>query len=257
MSVLSRILDPHAEETPIERAERLNGALRDAPAEEILRFAIEDEFPGRVGVVSSFGAEAAVLLALVADIDPATPVLFLETGKHFKETARHRDDLIERLGLADVRLLRPRALEVAAEDPEGDLWARDPDACCALRKTRPLSFALEGFDAWITGRKRFQTESRLSLSVVETDADGRIKLNPLANWSPDDLDAFLFARGLPKHPLVAEGYLSIGCEPCTTRTAPGEGARAGRWRGLDKDECGIHFTPDGRIVRTSASAGAE
>jgi phosphoadenosine phosphosulfate reductase len=257
MSLVSRILDPLAEETSAERAERLNAALRDASAEEILRTAIEDEFPGRIGVVSSFGGEAAVLLALVADIDPATPVLFLDTGKHFKETAAHRDDLIERLGLADVRLLRPRPDEVAVEDPDGDLWSRDPDACCALRKTRPLSFALAGLDAWITGRKRFQSESRLSLPVAETDADGRIKFNPLASWSQGDLDEFLFARGLPKHPLVAEGYASIGCEPCTTRIAPGEGVRAGRWRGLDKEECGIHLGPDGRWVRSATKVSSE
>jgi phosphoadenosine phosphosulfate reductase len=248
---------PFAAETPAGRAERLNAALREAPATEVLRKVITEDFPGRIAVVSSFGAEAAVLLALVADVDPATPVIFLDTRRHFPETARYRDSLVERLGLLDVRVRRPSPKEVAAEDPKDDprgpLSSRDADACCALRKTRPLKRALEGFDAWITGRKRFQSATRLNLSVVETDADGRIKVNPLANWSQEDVDAFLAARGLPKHPLVAEGYASIGCEPCTSRTAPGEEGRAGRWRGLDKTECGIHFTPDGRMVRSNVA----
>ena len=251
MTVMSRILDPHQDETIEERIARLNDALREASAEEILRVALKEEFPGRIATVSSFGAESAVLLALVADIDPATPVLFLETGKHFSQTGAHRNDLIDRLGLEDVRLLRPSGTELKDEDPEGDLWSRDPDACCRLRKARPLDLGLLGFDAWVTGRKRFQTESRLSLPVVEKDDNGRIKFNPLANWSQDDLDAFLDARDLPRHPLVAEGYVSIGCEPCTSPVADGESVRAGRWRGQDKEECGIHITEDGRIVRTS------
>ncbi|MGD2134145.1 MAG: phosphoadenylyl-sulfate reductase [Maricaulaceae bacterium] len=252
MTVVSRILDPYASESATERAKRLNDELRDRPAEDILEAAIKREFPGRIAVVSSFGAESAVLLALMADIDPATPVLFLETGKHFAETGAHRNALIDRLGLEDVRLLRPSAKELAEEDPDGDLWSRDPDACCNLRKTRPLDLSLQGFDAWVTGRKRFQSETRLSLPVVETDDNGNLKFNPLANWSQDDLDAFMEARDLPRHPLVAQGYVSIGCEPCTSPVAEGEDARAGRWRGQDKDECGIHITADGRIVRTSA-----
>lgn len=252
MTVMSRILDPHQDETVEERVARLNNALRDAPAEEILKVALKEEFPGRIAAVSSFGAESAVLLALVADIDPATPVLFLETGKHFAQTGAHRNDLIDRLGLEDVRLLRPSGAELKDEDPEGDLWSRDPDACCRLRKARPLDLGLLGFDAWLTGRKRFQTESRLSLPVVEKDDNGRLKFNPLANWGQNDLDAFLDARDLPRHPLVAEGYVSIGCEPCTSPVADGESVRAGRWRGQDKEECGIHITEDGRIVRASA-----
>lgn len=254
MSVVSRIVDPHAVESAAERADRLNVELRDVEASAILRAAIEREFPGRVSVVSSFGAESAVLLHLVAEVDPATPILFLETGKHFVETAEHRATLIDRLDLVDVRLLRPNARELEAEDPDGELWARDTDACCALRKRRPLAKALGGFDAWVTGRKRFQTETRLTLPVVEVDEDGRLKFNPLANWSQDDLDSYLDSHDLPRHPLVAEGYPSIGCEPCTSPIAPGENIRAGRWRGTDKQECGIHFAPDGRIVRTTADA---
>lgn len=254
MSVVTRIIDPHAAETAQERADRLNAELREAPAVDILRAAIEREYPGRIAVVSSFGAESAVLLHLVASLDPATPVLFLETGKHFPETAAHRDALIDRLNLVDVRLLRPDPKELAAEDKDGDLWSRDTDACCALRKRRPLARTLSGFDAWITGRKRFQSETRMSLAIAETGEDDRMKFNPLANWAQDDLDAYLDENNLPRHPLVAEGYPSIGCEPCTSPVAPGEDVRAGRWRGLDKDECGIHFTPDGRIVRTSPDA---
>ena len=248
MSVLTRILDPHASENAKERVARLNAELRDAPADDILRAAVE-EFPGKIAVLSSFGAESAALLHHIAAVDRATPVLFLETGKHFPETHAHRADLIDRLNLADVRLLRPAEDDLAATDPEGDLWSRSTDACCALRKTRPLASALEGFDAWITGRKRFQSATRLTLPVIELDDDGRFKFNPLANWTQDDLDAYLDAHDLPRHPLMAEGYASIGCAPCTSPVADGEDVRAGRWRGSDKTECGIHFTADGRMVR--------
>lgn len=241
------------------RAAKLDARLREATPNAIIAAALQ-EFPGRIAAVSSFGAEAAVLLDFVAKVDAKTPVLFLETGKHFPETLAHRKNLADRLGLEDVRDLHPAAGELSAEDPNGDLHQRDTDACCALRKTRPLNDALNGFDAWITGRKRFQSETRLSLKVVEADEAGRLKFNPLANWSQEQLDAYMGERSLPKHPLVAEGYLSIGCAPttCTTKTKPGEDPRAGRWRGLDKEECGIHFTPDGRMVRTrTASADAQ
>jgi phosphoadenosine phosphosulfate reductase len=215
---------------------------------ELLRALITREFFGRLAVVSSFGAESAAILAMVADIDPVTPVLFLDTGKLFGETLRYRDRLVDRLDLADVRTIAPDLTSLSAADPDGMLWLRDPDACCALRKVEPLERALAGFDAWISGRKRYHGGERTALPLFETDAAGRIKVNPLAGWPRSRVVAELLRRGLPRHPLEAEGYLSIGCYTCTDRVAASEHLRAGRWRGLDKTECGIHV-PTVRIGR--------
>ena len=197
-------------------------------------------YAGRTAIVTSFGAESAALLHLVAGIDPRAPVIFLETGKLFAETLAYRDLLIERLGLEDVRSIRPDAAALLAADPAGDLWRRDPDRCCDLRKVEPLERALKGFSAWINGRKRYQTDGRSRLPLAER-VDRRIKLNPLANWTAEDVDLYFAEHRLPRHPLEAKGYRSIGCEPCTSPTSPDEDARAGRWRGLEKTECGIHF----------------
>lgn len=204
-----------------------------------LRRAIRDDLRGRIAVVSSFGAESILLLALVAEIDPATPVLFLETDRHFAETLAYRTEVAARLGLRDVRDLRPDPAEAARDDPTGELWYYDPDNCCALRKVRPLDRALAGFDGWVTGRKRHQAATRTLLPFVELDGD-RIKLNPLADWDRASIEAAIDARGLPRHPLVAAGYRSIGCANCTRPVGEGEDARAGRWAGLRKVECGIH-----------------
>jgi phosphoadenosine phosphosulfate reductase len=207
---------------------------------DLLRPLIEREFFGRLAVVSSFGAESAVILAMVADIDRKTPVLFLDTGKLFSETLRYRDRLVARLGLSNVRTITPDPASLSAADADGMLWLRDPDACCALRKVEPLGRALAGFTAWVSGRKRYQGAERVALPLFETDADRRVKINPLAGWSRARVVGELFRRDLPRHPLEAEGYLSIGCYTCTSRVQPGEDVRAGRWRGLDKTECGIH-----------------
>jgi phosphoadenosine phosphosulfate reductase len=205
----------------------------------LLRDMIEGVFPGRIALVSSFGAESAVLLDLVARIDPATPVIFLDSGRHFPETLAYRDRLVRRFGLTDVRTAAPAPADCAKLDPAGELWRRDPDRCCHLRKVAPLERALAGFDAWITGRKRAQGGERARLEVFEA-RDGRIKINPLAQWSGAEIAAAFEARGLPAHPLSAAGYLSIGCAPCTRIPQAGEAARAGRWPGLAKTECGIH-----------------
>jgi phosphoadenosine phosphosulfate reductase len=181
-----------------------------------------------------------VLLAMVAEVDPGTPVLFLDTGKMFGETLRYRDRLVARLGLSDVRTIAPEPVSLAMSDADGMLWSEDPDACCALRKVAPLGRALAGFDAWVSGRKRYQGGQRAALPIFETGADGRIKINPLAGWSRSRVTAELLRRDLPRHPLEADGYLSIGCYTCTDRVRPGEDLRAGRWRGLAKNECGIH-----------------
>jgi len=221
------------------RADALNARFADAEAKEILRAAIREEFPGRIALVSSFGAESAALLALVAEVAPETPVLFLETGKHFAQTLSYRRKLAARLGLQDVRDLRPADDTLAADDPGGDLWRRDPDACCTIRKVRPLEDALSGFDAWITGRKQFHGAGRARLPVFE-DSGPHIKVNPIARWTQEMVEAAIADRDLPRHPLVAQGFPSIGCWPCTHPVAAGEDVRAGRWRGAAKTECGIH-----------------
>jgi phosphoadenosine phosphosulfate reductase len=206
---------------------------------KVLTAALRDLFPGRIAVVSSFGAESAVLLHLIAAIDRTTPVLFIDTGRHFVETLQYRDRLTAHLGLSDVRSVGPTAEEVARLDGDATRAMWDPDGCCAFRKTQPLQRALAGFDAWITGRKRFQATTRFDLPVFEADPP-HIKINPLASWSTADLIAYVAEHRLPPHPLVAEGFASIGCAPCTSALRPGEEARAGRWRGFDKTECGIH-----------------
>jgi phosphoadenosine phosphosulfate reductase len=221
-----------------ERASALDRAAAAMSAQEILAASI-DEFAGRIALVSSFGAESAALLHLVAAINPALPVFFIDTGKHFVQTGGYREDLRHRLALTDVRSVRPDRAEIASVDPKGDLWRRDNDACCALRKVRPLARALKGFEAWITGRKRMHGNLRSHLPIVQA-APPHLKINPLARWSASDIAAYMTAHDLPPHPLVETGFSSIGCWPCTAPTAPGDDARAGRWRGLAKTECGIH-----------------
>jgi phosphoadenosine phosphosulfate reductase len=202
----------------------------------------EGPLAGRAALVSSFGAESAVLLDMVATIDPAIPVIFLDTGKLFPETHAYREELVDLLRLRDVRVVGPAAPALARHDPGGELWSREPDLCCHVRKTEPLQEALAGFAAWITGRKRFQAGLRSQLPTIEPEwSSGRIKLNPLALWSADDVERYRLLRNLPKHPLVDRGYRSIGCVTCTRPVTPGEAPRAGRWWGLDKTECGIHL----------------
>jgi phosphoadenosine phosphosulfate reductase len=207
--------------------------------EALLRPLIEREFAGRIALVSSFGAEAAVLLHMVASVDPATPVLFLDTLKHFPETLRYRDALVARLGLTDVRSPQPDPEQLARRDAEGTLWHRAPDACCQLRKVEPLAKALAPFAAWISGRKRFHGGARAALPAVEWDG-ARLKINPLARWDAAEIDCEFEARGLPRHPMVEDGFLSIGCMPCTSRALSADDPRSGRWADREKTECGIH-----------------
>ena len=235
---------------PIATLERRFGHLSGA---DLLHPVIAGQVAGRVALSSSFGAESAVLLHMAAGIDPDVPVVFLDTGKLFPETHAYFEDLVVRLGLTDVRVRRPSLPELRGADPDGTLHQRDHDACCHLRKTAPLARAMKGFDAWISGRKRYQADSRTAVPVFEAE-DGRIKVNPLASFTSVDVAAYMKAHDLPTHPLVAEGYLSIGCAPCTTPVKPGEDSRAGRWRGSDKTECGIHFTRNGKPVRKARVA---
>jgi phosphoadenosine phosphosulfate reductase len=236
------------------RVAELNRAYAGAPAVEILARVLADH-PGRAATVSSFGAESVVLLHLLAQVDRSAPVLFLDTEMLFPATLDYQQEVAATLGLTGVQVIRPDRTAAFDRDPEGDLHRRDPDLCCHLRKTEPLGAALRGYTAWMTGRKRHQTRERAVLEVFETDDADRLKVNPLAGWSTADVRAYIESHGLPRHPLVRDGFLSIGCAPCTSRVAPGEDARAGRWRGHGKEECGIHIV-DGRYVRTARSEAA-
>lgn len=221
---------------------RLNRMFRGSDTDEWLRAVIEGNLAGDLAMVSSFGAESAVLLHLVSQIDPTVPVLFLETGKHFPETLAYRDLLAERLGLNLVNLY-PDLDDLAKRDETGLRWSYDPDGCCDLRKVRPLEKALAAYDASFTGRKAFQSSTRATLPRFEldnSDAQGRLKINPLIDWDADRIAAYFEEHDLPRHPLIERGFASIGCSPCTRAVKPGEDPRAGRWAGWDKVECGIH-----------------
>ncbi len=237
-----------------ERVQSLNDWYRQHAAISVLKHALERPETGKIALVSSFGAESVVLLHMVSVLRRDTPVIFLDTELLFAETLVYQQELSERLGLKDLRIIHADADEAHAEDPDKTLHKRDTDACCTLRKTRPLERALQGFDGWITGRKRYHGGTREALDFFETEeATGRIKVNPLAHWTRDDVQTYMEENRLPRHPLVAQGYPSIGCVPCTVPVAKGEDIRAGRWRGQDKTECGIHFV-DGKAVRQGERA---
>ena len=238
LEALARPLDPVA--PAILHSELLNRRLAGLDTRALIDEVISREFPGRIALVSSFGAESAVLLHLVASIDRHLPVIFIDTGKIFGSTHRYRADLVARLGLTDVRTARPDPAALTTQDIDGGLWLRDPDKCCAIRKVAPLSRALAGFDAWLSGRKRYQGGRRARLPLAEADGR-RVKINPLADWTREEVAAHHAEHELPEHPLVADGFRSIGCMPCTDRVADGEDERNGRWRGTDKTECGIHL----------------
>lgn len=220
-------------------AQDLDRELRNASPQEIIAKALQMVEREHLALVSSFGTESAALLKVMAEVDPAIPVIFLDTGWLFEETLTYRDTLIARLGLRDVRSIKPLEQTLSREDPDRSLWFSDPDACCRIRKVEPLSRALAPFQAWINGRKRFQGGVRADIPVVEEDGS-RLKFNPFANVSRDQIEAIYKASKLPPHPLVAKGFLSVGCMPCTSRAKAGEDVRAGRWRGTAKTECGIH-----------------
>lgn len=219
--------------------EKINDRYADWSSRRIIEHAAHALFAGKLAFVSSFGAESAVLLHLMAAVDPAIPVLFLDTHKLFGETIRYRSRLQHLLGLEDVRVIGPRKRDVDENDPRGTLSMENPDACCRMRKREPLERALSGFECWATGRKRHQTHERQAMDFLELDGE-RFKLNPLANWSRGDVAAYFAENNLPEHPLMNEGYLSIGCMPCTSRVTDAKDSRSGRWAGRDKTECGIH-----------------
>lgn len=231
----------------------LNGMFDENDAESVLSTASSELLESELAVVSSFGADSVVLLHLVAQVNKDLPVYFLETGKHFSETLDYVETLKRDLGLTNIKTLRPSQADLARFDPNGDLWETDPDSCCHIRKTEPLNEALKQYGGWVTGRKRFQTSDRGVLPHFELTSDDRIKINPLAYWDETDIAAYKAEHNLPEHPLFDKGYKSIGCEPCTSAVAEGEDPRSGRWRGLNKAECGIHFDFNGRIANPVSS----
>ncbi|WP_093311200.1 phosphoadenylyl-sulfate reductase [Sphingomonas jatrophae] len=217
----------------------LNARFAGVDTHTMLRTLFAEGLLGRTAIVSSFGTESAVLLALVAEVAPETPVIFIDTLKMFPETLAYRETLLTRLGMPNGSVVAPDETVLAAKDEAGLRWSYDPDGCCAIRKVEPMARAKQGLDSWISGRKAFQSQTRQSIPRFELD-EGRLKVNPLGDWVKADLDAYFAEHDLPRHPLEAEGYLSIGCQPCTSKVKPGEDPRAGRWRGWDKVECGIH-----------------
>ncbi|MEH6832251.1 MAG: phosphoadenylyl-sulfate reductase [Sulfitobacter sp.] len=230
------------------RVDALNTALKHHAAADVLRRAFHAA--PNLALVSSFGAESVALLHLVSVVKPDVQVLFIDTMLLFPETLAYQREVAKKLGLHRVQVLRA---DTSTADPDDTLHLRDTDACCNLRKTQVLNEALKGFDGWITGRKRFQSGTRAELPAFEVEQDtGRMKVNPLAHWTSEDVQEYMAENALPRHPLVARGYPSIGCAPCTSPVAEGEDPRAGRWRGQEKEECGIHFV-DGKMVRIGAT----
>jgi phosphoadenosine phosphosulfate reductase len=239
VNALAHQAGPQRTAGDLPSAEALDRALRNTSPREIIAAALQAVGREHLALVSSFGTESAALLKVMADVDPAIPVVFLDTGWLFEETLAYRDTLISTLGLSDVRSIKPIEETLSREDPDRELWFSDPDACCRIRKVEPLKRALAPFSAWINGRKRFQGGLRADIPVVEQDGI-RLKFNPFANVSREQIEAIYRLAKLPPHPLAASGFLSVGCMPCTSRTSPDEDARAGRWRGRAKTECGIH-----------------
>jgi phosphoadenosine phosphosulfate reductase len=246
MSLIGIELDASRRISPHDDATTFAARLAKASPREIIETAAR-ELGDRLAVVSSFGTESAVLLKFVADIDPSLPVLFLDTQWLFKETLAYRDALVARLGLTDVRTVTPSPSALALRDPNRNLCFRDRDACCGIRKVDPLAKELAAFDGWLSGRKRYHGGERASLPVVEADGP-RLKFNPLARLTRAELNLAFTAARLPRHPLQALGFTSVGCVPCTNRPVAGVGARDGRWGGLAKTECGIHTGPLPRLV---------
>lgn len=249
-------LDAQQKHGPARVAERvaaLNARYRHHGATAVLEHALSDADLGQVALVSSFGAESVVLLHLVSVIAPQTPVLFVDTKMLFQETLDYQRQLAESLHLCDLRTIRAPKSRLDFEDPDCTLHQFNTNACCNVRKVEPLEHALAPFDGWITGRKRFQGSTRAAVEFFESENDLRIKVNPLAHWGREDIEDYMVNNRLPRHPLVAKGYPSIGCAPCTTPVAPGEDPRAGRWRGSAKAECGIHVIGGATARKDSAA----
>lgn len=233
---------------------RLQTFFGDLDDKDLLEVMIKEEFKDEIALVSSFGSGSAVLLAVIADVEPNLPVYFLETGKHFPETLEYVETLKNHLGLTNVKFLTPDPKLVNNIDSKGELWKSQPNRCCWLRKVEPLERELKSVNirALITGRKRYQTPQRAHMRRIELHEDGRFRINPLASWTKERVAQEFRDRNLPEHPMVALGYPSIGCAPCTSPVKPGEDERAGRWAhtaqlpgGKQKLECGLHVEGQG------------
>lgn len=245
---------PDADRSAAAHARLLEAGHGASAPQEVIALAVHELFEGSVAAVSSFGAESAVLLHMIAEIDPATPVLFLDTGKHFRATLDYRAELVDRLGLTEVRDILPVEESLKAEDPFGALSMTDKDRCCFIRKVEPMARAVAPYRAWMTGRKQFQAATREGLPVFES-VGPRIRINPLARWQSADLRAYAQRHGLPSHPLTEQNYRSIGCMPCTRPVGAGEDQRAGRWAGSEKTECGIHLSGLADSLENLGAAG--
>jgi phosphoadenosine phosphosulfate reductase len=232
---------PDAGAEALAEAANLDALYGHLRPEQIIARAVRDHFAGSIAAVSSFGADSAVLLNMIAEVDRDMPVIFLDTGKHFEETLQYRDALVADFGLSNVQVVKPEDAALARLDPKGILHQTDTDACCEIRKVEPLARALAPFSAWFTGRKRFQASTRNAMPVFES-VGARIRINPLARWTTADQADYMRSHALRANPLVAYGYLSIGCFPCTQPVQDGEDARSGRWAGHAKVECGIHLS---------------
>lgn len=218
-----------------DEASALNARFDRVDPAVVLAWAAERFMP-RLAATSSFQTQSVPLLHLIGQVCPHVPILFLDTGYHFPETLAFRDELVARLGLT-VQVVRPDAERAAAWHES--LYRRDPDLCCYVHKVLPMQRALRDLDAWISGIRRDQTPKRAGAQVVELLPQGEVKINPLASWTREDVWHYIHRHNLPAHPLLAQGYLSIGCAPCTVPAFGGD-ERAGRWAGTGKTECGLH-----------------
>jgi phosphoadenosine phosphosulfate reductase len=239
--MLAKPKPPEAETEALAEAASLDALYGHLTPAQIIERSAGDHFAGEIAAVSSFGADSAVLLHMIAEIDRSLPIIFLDTGKHFEETLHYRDALVADFGLTDVRVITPQEAALERVDPDGKLHQSDTDACCEIRKVEPLTRGIAPFRAWFTGRKRFQASTRAQLPAFES-VGSRIRINPLARWTTADQADYMRKHALRENPLVAYGYLSIGCFPCTQAVKPGEDARSGRWAGQAKTECGIHLS---------------
>lgn len=229
--------------SPDELVAKLNTDYAGMDTQTVLKSMVKDQRLGNIALVSSFGTQSIVLLHLISEAAPQLPVLFLDTGKLFPETLAYQAQIIEQLSLTNVITLHPETSALEKGDAEGNLWQSSTTACCDIRKVQPLQNALAGYDTWVSGRKSYQSQERATLQLFE-HSDGHIKINPLAGWTPEMLVEYMSQHNLTSHPLVAQGYPSVGCAPCTSPVVHGEDERAGRWRDIEKTECGIHFNPN-------------
>jgi phosphoadenosine phosphosulfate reductase len=236
---VTAVIEPSRDvEDLVALATRAGRDLEGAPAEEIIRWAA-DTFGPRFCVTSSFAD--AVLVHVASRVVPGIDVVFLDTGLHFPETLKVREQVQATMPVR-IRSIRPRLTVGQQDGIHGPrLFSRDPDGCCALRKVEPLERALADYDGWAAGLRRDESPTRANTPVVHFEyARGKVKVNPLARWTQSDVDAYVTRYDVPVNDLLRNGYGSVGCWPCTRRTVAGEDARAGRWAMFDKTECGLH-----------------